>query len=60
MVTEFVGVAGLPAVIPLSRRHLAERVTKRPDFPAPHMVGRARFWRLTDILNWMDKQKAGR
>lgn len=44
-------------IIPLSCRHVAERVTHRKDFPAATRIGSKRFWKEAEILRWLEDRK---
>ncbi len=41
----------------VSRAHLVDRLSKRPDFPAPivNISQRIRKWKRDDVLKWMTK-----
>jgi hypothetical protein len=41
------------------RRHVTERLTKRPDFPKPAMnaTQKLRKWRAKDVYKWMRGEK---
>jgi predicted DNA-binding transcriptional regulator AlpA len=40
-----------------SVRHVKERITKEPNFPAPIKVGRKRFWMRDEYKTWLMKQR---
>lgn len=49
--------ADIAALLGLSREHVTDRITKRPDFPKPFIKvsQRTRYWRTSDILEWIRK-----
>lgn len=51
--------AGIAAVLGVTREHVTDRITKRPDFPKPfiNVSRRLRFWRQSEVHAWI--QKAG-
>lgn len=50
-----VNTAEIARMAGLSREHVTDRLTKRPDFPRPavNISRRTRFWRRADVLAWM-------
>ena len=46
---------GIAELIGMSRGHVTNRLTKRPDFPAPvvNISQRTRRWRLKDVQSWV-------
>lgn len=44
-------------IVPLSARHIAERVTHRKDFPLPYRIGKRRFWKRSVVLEWIEKRR---
>lgn len=49
--------AGIAAMLGVTREHVTDRITKRPDFPKPfiNVSRRLRYWRQSDIQSWMLK-----
>lgn len=47
--------AGIAAMLGVTREHVTDRITKRPDFPKPfiNVSRRLRYWRASDIHAWM-------
>jgi predicted DNA-binding transcriptional regulator AlpA len=45
-------------LIGVSRQHVTNRLSKRPDFPAPrvNLSQRTRRWSEADIRAWLEKQ----
>lgn len=54
-----VDTAGIAAMLGVTREHVTDRITKRPDFPRPfiNVSRRLRFWRQSEVNAWM--QRAG-
>lgn len=50
--------AGIAAMLGVTRVHVTDRITKRPDFPKPYInvSRRLRYWRTSDIVAWMGKK----
>ena len=49
-----IDTAGIAALLGVCRRHVTERVTKRPDFPAPiiDVSRKMRRWSESEVLKW--------
>ena len=49
--------AGIAELLGVTRVHVTDRITKRPDFPKPfiNVSCRLRYWRTSDVLAWMQK-----
>ena len=47
--------AGIAAMLGVTRGHVTDRITKRPDFPKPfiNVSRRLRYWRQSDVQAWM-------
>lgn len=47
--------AGIAAMLGVTRVHVTDRITKRPDFPKPfiNVSRRLRYWRQSDVQAWM-------
>ena len=50
-------VDDLSVLLKLTKRQVAERVTKRSDFPKPYQIGGARRWAEDEILQWLEDRK---
>ncbi len=48
--------AGIAEMLGVTREHVTDRITKRPDFPRPfiNVSRRLRYWRTIDVLKWME------
>jgi predicted DNA-binding transcriptional regulator AlpA len=46
-------------LIGLSRRHVTDKITKRPDFPRPviNVSSHTKRWALTDVKRWAQGKK---
>lgn len=46
--------AQIAGLLGMTREHVTDRITKRPDFPRPalNLSQRARRWREADVLAW--------
>ncbi len=55
MTTHRLDTAGIAKLLGCSRDHVTNRVTKRPDFPAPiiNVSQKTRYWSLADVQRWM-------
>lgn len=47
----------LAELFQLNKRHVAERVTKRKDFPKPYQIGGARRWNEEEVLRWVEERR---
>ena len=49
--------AGIAEMLGVTREHVTDRITKRPDFPKPfiNVSRRLRYWRTSDVMAWMHK-----
>lgn len=49
--------AGIAAMLGVTREHVTDRITKRPDFPKPYInvSRRLRYWRQSEVMSWMQK-----
>ena len=49
--------AGIAELLGVTRVHVTDRITKRPDFPKPfiNVSRRLRYWRTSDVNAWMLK-----
>lgn len=54
MTDHLIDTAGIADLLGMSREHITDRVTKRPDFPRPalNLSRRARRWRESDVRVW--------
>ena len=50
-------VDDLSVLLKLTKRQVAERVTKRSDFPKPYQIGGALRWAEDEILQWLEDRK---
>ena len=52
--SELIDTARIAELLGMSREHVTDRVTKRPDFPKPalDLSRRARRWRESDVRAW--------
>ena len=57
-----VDTAEIATMLGLSREHVTDRLTKRPDFPRPaiNISRRTRMWRRADVLAFAVARRAGR
>lgn len=60
--TARVDTADIAAMLGCSRRHVTDRLTKRPDFPAPfvNLSQKMRYWRLADVQAYAQGKRAKR
>lgn len=47
--------AAIAAILGVTREHVTDRITKRPDFPKPfiNVSRRLRYWRQSEVQAWM-------
>lgn len=47
--------AAIAAMLGVTREHVTDRITKRPDFPKPfiNVSRRLRYWRQSEVQAWM-------
>lgn len=52
--TDTIDTAQIAKILGCSRRHVAERLIKRPDFPKPKIAvsQRCRRWAEADVMAW--------
>lgn len=52
-----IDTAGIAAMLGVTREHVTDRITKRPDFPKPfiNVSRRLRYWRQSEVQAWMQK-----
>lgn len=48
--------AGIAALLGVTRAHVTDRISKRPDFPKPfiNVSRRLRYWRASEVQKWME------
>ena len=56
MTDQYITAQQLTTIIPLSHRHLAERITHRKDFPPATRVGAKRFWKRAEVVAWLESR----
>ena len=49
-----IDTAGIAALLGVCRRHVAERLSKRPDFPRPiiDISPKTRRWSQSQVIEW--------
>lgn len=49
-----IDTAGIAALLGVCRRHVTERLSKRPDFPPPiiNISQKTRRWSRSEVLSW--------
>ena len=49
----------LTEIIPLSFRHISDRVSHAPDFPRPFRAGKGgrRLWKRAEVEAWWESKK---
>lgn len=49
-----IDTAGIAALLGVCRRHVTERLSKRPDFPQPiiNISQKTRRWSRSEVLSW--------
>lgn len=49
--------AGIATMLGVTREHVTDRITKRPDFPKPYInvSRRLRYWRQSEVVAWMQR-----
>lgn len=49
-----IDTAGIAALLGVCRRHVTERLSKRPDFPRPiiNISQKTRRWSRSEVLSW--------
>lgn len=57
-----IDTAQIASILGMSREHVTDRITKRPDFPAPalNLSQLARRWRETDVRAWAGLDRPSR
>lgn len=52
--TETIDTAQIAQILGVSRKHVTERLVKRPDFPKPriNVSQKCRRWAEADVLAW--------
>lgn len=49
--------AEIAAMIRMNRRTVAEKLTKRPDFPRPYRPGRTYLWDADEVADWIERSR---
>ncbi len=49
--------AEIAAMLRMNRRTVAEKLTKRPDFPRPYRPGKAYLWSEDEIRDWIERSR---
>ena len=57
MIQPLLTLDDLAEVLKLNKNHVADRVTRRKDFPKPYQIGGARRWKEEDVLQWLEERK---
>ena len=57
MISEYITPKQIAEIIPLSYRHIADRVTHRKDFPKPYRIANRRYYKKDEILQWWEGRK---
>lgn len=45
-------------LLQLAPRYVAEKLTKRSDFPKPYRIGACRRWPESEVFSWLEKRRA--
>ena len=55
--TDPIDTAGIAQLLGVCRRHVTERLTKQPDFPAPiiNISQKTRRWSRSQVLEWAQR-----
>lgn len=58
--TQWIDSKQAAKLLDVTRAHFTDRLSKRPDFPAPviNFSQRSRKWRLSDVLAWAGHSSA--
>ena len=58
--TPRMNTADIATLLGVTREHVTDRITKRADFPKPfiNVSRRVRYWRTSDVLDWLKKGAA--
>jgi predicted DNA-binding transcriptional regulator AlpA len=53
----YIGTAQIAEILEVSRAYVTNKLTKRPDFPAPclNLSQRMRRWKESDVRAWLSK-----
>lgn len=57
MSSEWVSTRQLTELLPYSFRHIADKITHLPTFPAARRAGSRRFWSRTAVTAWWVAKK---
>lgn len=55
--TELMTTEDIASLLKLAKRQVAERVTKRKDFPRPYVIGGARRWNREEVFQWVEERR---
>jgi predicted DNA-binding transcriptional regulator AlpA len=50
-------IEDLVELLKMAKRTVAEKVTKRKDFPKAYQIGSVRRWREDEILQWLESRR---
>ena len=53
---QYVSAREIAALLPLSYRHVVDRIPHREGFPAPANFGTKRFWKASEVRAWLDSR----
>jgi len=54
---DFVSAKDICHIIPMSPRHIQDRIVRRQDFPKPYRVGMRRYYKRTEVEAWWESKK---
>lgn len=57
MTDNYVNAGQIAELIQMSKRHVAERVTQRKDFPKARRIGARRIWKASEVEKWIETLK---
>lgn len=56
---DLIKVDEIAGILVMTKRHVAERITKQKGFPSPYCFGgaKSRRWERSEFFAWLKKQK---
>lgn len=50
-------VEEIAALLKMAKRTVAEKLTKRRDFPRPYQIGGIRRWSEAEFMKWLEERR---
>lgn len=54
---EFLTIAEIASLIRMNVDHVRDRITHRPDFPTPIVIGQKKLYKRDEIMEWLESRR---